>query len=222
MTVEQEAQLRDQLAQLNSEKLQNDVDYYANSAAARDEYYAGLQEAVTQGINAFGDLTSSLANVFTQAAETMKDADGNYTEEGKKMLETSAALQIATATMTAAAGIATVWATSAQLGPIAGPIVAAIQTAAHIANLVVQIMSIKKALAQGLAGSTSGSGTSAVEPPDTSFTLQSADAYQTTLSDETQTDLQANAKNNQRVYVVSSDITDSQNENKTTVTTATF
>ena len=149
----------------------------------------------------------------------MKDADGNYTKEGKKMLETSAALQIATATMNTASGIATVWATSAQLGPIAGPIVAGIQTAAHIANLAVQIMSIKKALSQGLAGNTSGGGTSA---PDTSFTLTSPDAYQNTLSDEVQTDLQANAKDNQKVYVVSSDISNAQNNEKTTVTTATF
>lgn len=219
LTVEQETALKDQLATLNAEKLQNDVEYYSNSTAAKDEYYASLRDTVTQSMNAFGDLTNNLANVFKQAAETMKDSEGNYTKEGKKMLETSAALQIATATMNAAAGIATVWATSAQLGPIAGPIVAGIQTAAHIANLAVQIMSIKKALSQGLAGDTSGGSTSA---PDTSFTLTSPDAYQNTLSDEVQTDLQANAKDNQRVYVVSSDITNAQDSEKTAVTTSTF
>lgn len=221
LTVEQETELKDQLASLNAEKLQNDVEYYSNSAAAKDEYYASLKETVNQSMNAFGDLTNNLANVFKQAAETMKDADGNYTKEGKKMLETSAALQIATATMNAASGIATVWATSAQLGPIAGPIVAGIQTAAHIANLAVQIMSIKKALSQGLAGSTSGSATSA-SAPDTTFTLTSADAYQNTLSDEVQTDLQANAQSNQRVYVLESDITSKQDNVKSAVTTSTF
>lgn len=221
LTVEQETELKDQLASLNAEKLQNDVEYYSNSTAAKDEYYASLRDTVTQSMNAFGDLTNNLANVFKQAAETMKDSEGNYTKEGKKMLETSAALQIATATMNAASGIATVWATSAQLGPIAGPIVAGIQTAAHIANLAVQIMSIKKALSQGLAGNTSGSATSA-SAPDTSFTLTSPDAYQNTLSDEVQSDLQANTQSNQRVYVVSSDISNAQNNDKTTVTTATF
>ena len=219
LTVEQETTLKDQLATLNAEKLQNDIEYYSNSAAAKDEYYASLKDTVTQSMNAFGDLTNNLANVFKEAAETMKDADGNYTKEGKKMLETSAALQIATATMNAASGIATVWATSAQLGPIAGPIVAGIQTAAHIANLAVQIMSIKKALSQGLAGNTSGGGTST---PDTSFTLTSADAYQNTLSDEVQTDLQTNAKDNQRVYVLESDITSKQDNVKSAVTTSTF
>ena len=219
LTVEQETELKDQLATLNAEKLQNDVEYYSNSAAAKDEYYASLKDTVTQSMNAFGDLTNNLANVFKQAAETMKDSEGNYTKEGKKMLETSAALQIATATMNAASGIATVWATSAQLGPIAGPIVAGIQTAAHIANLAVQIMSIKKALSQGLAGDTSGGNASA---PDTSFTLTSPDAYQNTLSDEVQTDLQANAKDNQRVYVLESDITSKQDNVKSAVTTSTF
>ena len=221
LTVEQETALKDQLATLNAEKLQNDVEYYSNSTAAKDEYYASLRDTVTQSMNAFGDLTNNLANVFKQAAETMKDADGNYTKEGKKMLETSAALQIATATMNAASGIATVWATSAQLGPIAGPIVAGIQTAAHIANLAVQIMSIKKALSQGLAGNTSGSATSA-SAPDTSFTLTSPDAYQNTLSDEVQTDLQTNAQSNQRVYVLESDITSKQDNVKSAVTTSTF
>ena len=219
LTVEQETALKDQLATLNAEKLQNDVEYYSNSAAAKDEYYASLKDTVTQSMNAFGDLTNNLANVFKQAAETMKDSEGNYTKEGKKMLETSAALQIATATMNAASGIATVWATSAQLGPIAGPIVAGIQTAAHIANLAVQIMSIKKALSQGLAGDTSGGSTSA---PDTSFTLTSPDAYQNTLSDEVQSDLQANAQSNQRVYVLESDITSKQDNVKSAVTTSTF
>lgn len=219
LTVEQETALKDQLATLNAEKLQNDVEYYSNSTAAKDEYYASLRDTVTQSMNAFGDLTNNLANVFKQAAETMKDSEGNYTKEGKKMLETSAALQIATATMNAASGIATVWATSAQLGPIAGPIVAGIQTAAHIANLAVQIMSIKKALSQGLAGDTSGGSASA---PDTSFTLTSPDAYQNTLSDEVQSDLQANAQSNQRVYVLESDITSKQDNVKSAVTTSTF
>lgn len=220
LTTEQEAQLNAQLAALNDEKLQNDLAYYENSTAARNEYYNNLQTAVNQGIGAMGDLSSNLADIFESAAETMKDSEGNYTKEGKKMLETSAALQIATATMNAASGIATVWATSAQLGPIAGPIVAGIQTAAHIANLAVQIMSIKRALAQGLAGNTSGSAEA--QSVDTTFTLTSPDAYQNTLSDEVQTDLQANTKSNQRVYVLESDITSKQDNVKSAVTTSTF
>lgn len=222
LTVEQEAELNAQLDQLQAEKLEKDGEYYTNLTATRKEYMQSLNESVVQGINAMGDLSTNLANVFKTAAEDMKDAEGNYTEKGKNMLKASAALQIASATMTAAAGIATVWAQSATLGPIAGPIVAGIQTAAHLANLVVQIMTIKQSLAQGLAGNTGGSGASAAEAPDTSFTLQSTDAYQNTLSDETQSDLQTNAQANQRVYVVESDIQRAQDNTRTTVTTATF
>lgn len=220
LTTEQETELNAQLDQLYQERLANDVEYYSNTEAARKDYMQNLNAAITQGIGAMGDLSSNLANIFEEAAETMKDSEGNYTKEGKKMLETSAALQIATATMNAASGIATVWATSAQLGPIAGPIVAGIQTAAHIANLAVQIMSIKKALAQGLAGNTNGGAEA--QTVDTSFTLTSADAYQNTLSDEVQTDLQANAQSNQRVYVLESDITSKQDNVKSAVTTSTF
>lgn len=221
LTVEQEAALRDQLEQLNRDKIQNDVNYYAESTRIRDEYYASLGEAFSQGYQATTDLISNLASAYAEYAEQMKDADGNYTKEGKKMLETSANLQKATAIMNAAAGIATVWAQSAQLGPIAGPIVAGIQTAAHLANLTVQLNSIDRALNQGINGNVSGGGTTS-PTPDTSFTLTSPDAYQNTLSDEVQTDLQANAKDNQRVYVVSSDISNAQHNEKTTVTTATF
>ena len=120
--------------------------------------------------------------------------------------------------MQTAAGIATVWAQASKLGVIIGPIIAAVQTAAYVANMAAQIKSIKTALQAGIAGDTSG-GTST---PDTSFTLTSPDAYQNTLSDEVQTDLQANAKDNQRVYVLESDITSKQDNVKSAVTTSTF
>ena len=225
LTVEQRAGLWAQIEQLDADHLVNQADFNAQEKALNDEWKANLVSTGIEGLNAFASLTSSL-NAVSQAQvdeykrqyEEGKISKEKFEELQKDALQEQASLQIATTVMQTAAGIATVWAQASKLGVIAGPIIAAIQTAAYLANMAAQIKSIQSALRSGLAGDTSG-GTSA---PDTSFTLTSPDAYQNTLSDEVQTDLQANAKDNQRVYVVSSDISNAQNNEKTTVTTATF
>ena len=127
-------------------------------------------------------------------------------------------MQIGVAIMQTAAGITSALATAMQLGFPVGPIVGAITAAALGVSLAAQLKSINAAKEAALRGNDSAT----TSTPDTSFTLTSPDAYQNTLSDEVQTDLQANAKDNQRVYVVSSDISNAQNNEKTTVTTATF
>lgn len=225
LTVEQRASLWAQIEQLDADHLVNQADFNAQEKALNDEWKANLVSTSIEGLNAFASLTSSLNAVSKAQVDEYKrlyDAGKISKEKFEKLqneeLEKQAALQKATAIMQTAAGIATVWSQSAQLGPIAGPIIAAIQTAAYVANMIAQIKSINTALRAGTAGDTSDSASA----PDTSFTLTSPDAYQNTLSDEVQTDLQANAKDNQRVYVVSSDISNAQNNEKTTVTTATF
>ena len=225
LTVEQKAQLNAQLTDLENDRLLKEAEYTANSKALHEEWVDSIHQTVFSGIDEFASLTSALNAVskaqvdeYKRQYEAGKISKEKFEKLQDEELHKQAALQIATTVMQTAAGIATVWAQSSQLGPIVGPIIAAIQTAAYVANMAAQIKSIKTALKAGTAGDTSG-GTSA---PDTSFTLTSPDAYQNTLSDEVQTDLQANAKDNQRVYVVSSDISNAQNNEKTTVTTATF
>ena len=224
LTVEQKAQLNAQLTDLENERILKEAEYTANSKALHEEWVNSIQQTVVSGLNEFANLTSALNAVSKAQVDEYKrlyDAGKISKEKFEKLqdeeLHKQAALQIATTIMQTGAGIATVWAQAAQLGPIAGPIIAAIQTAAYLANMAAQIQSIQTALRAGLAGDTSG-GT----PPDTSFTLTSPDAYQNTLSDEVQTDLQANAKDNQKVYVLESDITSKQDNVKSTVTTSTF
>ena len=226
LTVEQRASLWAQIEQLDADHLVNQADFNAQEKALNDEWKANLVSTSIEGLNAFASLTSSLTAVSQAQVDEYKrlyDAGKISKEKFEKLqneeLEKQASLQKATAIMQTAAGIATVWAQSSKLGVIAGPIIASIQTAAYIANMVAQLKSIETAKRAGLAGNDSDGGATAV---DTSFTLTSPDAYQNTLSDEVQTDLQANAKDNQRVYVVSSDISNAQHNEKTTVTTATF
>ena len=125
-------------------------------------------------------------------------------------------MQKTEAILSGLAGIAQAIAGAMQLGPIAGPIIGAINAAAVGATTAAQIMAIDNTRFD------SGGSSSSASVPDTSFTLTSPDAYQNVLADEVQTDLQANAKDNQRVYVLESDITSKQDNVKSAVTTSTF
>ena len=225
LTVEQRAGLWAQIEQLDADHLVNQANFNAKEKELNDEWKANLVSTSIEGLNAFASLTSSLNAVskaqvdeYKRLYEAGKISKEKFEKLQDEELHKQAALQKATTIMQTAAGIATVWAQSSKLGVIAGPIIAAIQTAAYVANMIAQLKSIDTALQAGVAGDTSG-GTSA---PDTSFTLTSPDAYQNTLSDEVQTDLQANAKDNQRVYVLESDITSKQDNVKSAVTTSTF
>ena len=225
LTVEQKAQLNAQLTDLENERLLKEAEYTANSKALHEEWMDSIHQVGFSSLDEFAKLTNAL-NAVSQAQvaeykrlyEAGKISKEKFEKLQDEELHKQAALQKATTIMQTAAGIATVWAQSSKLGVIAGPIIAAVQTAAYVANMIAQLKSIDTALQAGVAGDTSG-GTSA---PDTSFTLTSPDAYQNTLSDEVQTDLQANAKDNQRVYVLESDITSKQDNVKSAVTTSTF
>lgn len=225
LTVEQRAGLWAQIEQLDADHLVNQANFNAKEKELNDEWKANLVNTSIEGLNAFASLTSALNAVskaqvdeYKRQYEAGKISKEKFEKLQDEELHKQAALQIATTVMQTAAGIATVWAQASKLGVIIGPIIAAVQTAAYVANMAAQIKSIKTALKAGTAGDTSG-GTST---PDTSFTLTSPDAYQNTLSDEVQTDLQANTKSNQRVYVLESDITSKQDNVKSAVTTSTF
>ena len=225
LTVEQRADLWAQIEQLDADHLLFKADFNAKQKDLNEEWKANLINTSIEGLDAFASLTSSLNAVskaqvdeYKRQYEAGKISKEKFEKLQDEELHKQAALQIATTVMQTAAGIATVWAQASKLGVIIGPIIAAVQTAAYVANMAAQIKSIKTALKAGTAGDTSG-GTST---PDTSFTLTSPDAYQNTLSDEVQSDLQANAKDNQRVYVLESDITSKQDNVKSAVTTSTF
>ena len=222
LSPDQRKEIEGQITELQTESLERDKEYYTEKAKLHSEYVANIYDAVQMGLKATQDLMGNMADALKASADNMKDANGEYTAEGIKMLEMSANIQRANAVINAAAGIATVWATSASLGPIAGPIIAAIQTAAHIANLVTQLATIDKSLNDAKSGNKASAPSSASSIPEVTFTMESSEAKQTMLSDQTTTELQKDVQQNQKVYVVSSEITDNQNANKTTVTNATF
>ena len=227
LTLEQKRLLTEQLNQLEAdhtaftaeqtqkrnELKQSEIDYALDVA---DKSFSAMEQLFS-GLNA---LSKARVDELDRQLEAEEITQEEYEKLKKEEIEKQAAMQIGMTIMQTAAGITTAWATAMQLGPIAGPIMAGIETAALIVNMVAQLKSIETAKKAALAGNSSGASSGGA--PDTSFTLQSTDAYQNELSDETQSDLQANAQKNTKVYVTSTDITNQQNADKTTVTTSTF
>ena len=107
----------------------------------------------------------------------------------KKQADADAAIQSASLWVNTAMGIATAWTTSMQLGPIAGPIMAAVLTAALLAtagiqqaNIIAQRDAIKNQTLE-----TSGSASSRINTTTPSIQQPEASEETTTLRDEYKT-----------------------------------
>lgn len=223
LTFDQRAELYAQLEQLDRDHLVAQAEFNASSAELDHDFVQNMISTVNQGIDAFNSLGNAMvslsqANVaeYQRQLEAGELSQEEFDELRKKEAKKQAGIQRAVAIMQTAQGIATVWAQAAQLGPIAGPIVAATQTAAYLVNLAAQLKTINTAEKSALSGGSSS------QSPNVSASLLTSDAYQTTLSDDTTANLQSTNRTTNRVYVVESDITAAQDKSKTTVSTATF
>ena len=222
---EQRKILEDERKNLEDEYTRIKEEGVAKRKALQQAEFDYTIDSLNQTFSAMEGLFSGLNNLSKARMEVLdnqlaeeKITKKEYDKLKKQEIEKQAAMQKGVAIMQTAAGITSALATAMQLGFPVGPIVGAITAAALGVSLAAQLKSINAAKEAALRGNDSAT----TSTPDTTFTLTSPDAYQNTLSDEVQTDLQANAKDNQRVYVVSSDISNAQNNEKTTVTTATF
>lgn len=221
LTTDQEKALYDELEQLRNEDLQNTLTYWQSKTQSSQEYFDKLKEGMSKVINASAQFTKAYSDNLKQRAEAEKNANGEYNEVGKEYIKQAANFDIATAVMETAAGITSAWASNSKAG-ILGMIAAGIQTAALLTNMFTQIQTIKSARDSALNGTEAKAGASAV--PDTSFSLANSGvtAQQTLLSDQTTTELQKDAQDNQRVWVLQSDIDAAANSTKTVVMNSTF
>jgi ubiquinone biosynthesis protein UbiJ len=139
---------------------------------------------------------------------------GENSEEYKKYLKKEGNMKIAQVWTDAATGIMTAWATSEQLGPIAGPILAAIQTAALTATAIASTQQIKRQTQATASGSAPTANVSGITDRVIMGEAQNADQT-----------AQLNADYNQgsmRVFVTQDDISDAQNVNRVAVTNNRF
>lgn len=163
---------------------------------------------VAQGI---GDLMGTISDIWQDSIKE-RVKNGKITEEqGKKEFEKSKKLQIATAIINGLAGVAMAVSTAMSLGPIAGPIMAAVNSAMVIATTAAQIAKIKSTTFDSGGSSVGGdvsSSASSVSP--TSAAMEYKPQYSTNITGDSEAVNLANAVNegqkDQRVYVVESDI----------------
>ena len=206
------------LEDLSEEKRQEYADKIAEINAGLEENSVHLKEVqvaqVQEMVDTYSKVAESIGEVMNNVAEIWQDSikqrvkNGKITEEqGKKEFESTKKMQIAAAVINGLAGVAMAVATAMSLGPIAGPIMAAVNSALVITTTALQIAKIKSTTFDG-GGSVSGDV--AVPAAPTPAAVEWTPQYSANMTGESETVNLANAVNegqkNQRVYVVESDI----------------
>ena len=113
-----------------------------------------LQEKIKDG-EGFTAYAQIAATAFSAVAQMMNGLAAEQDTSNKEGFESSKKFQIAGATMSMFAGIASAWASSMQLGPILGPILGASLSAMMLGTGIAQIAKIKKTQFGG-GGNASG------------------------------------------------------------------
>lgn len=166
------------------------------------------------------DMGKGVANIMDTVAGIMEDDIRNKQENGKiseeeakKQFETVKALQIVSATINTIEGAITAYTSAQSLGPIAGPIVGGINAAAVTAMGVANIAQIKSQQ----FGSSGGVGNTVQAATREATNVDFSGVNVNPLLDETadinrMTTLSEQQQSEQRVYILQSDIADSQNQ----------
>lgn len=177
----------------------------ADAEAASKNRIATINAAAS----ATSSLLSSIADMYEQNAE-----------QDKKAAKKAKALRIASATIDMLQGAVTAFTSSMQLGPIAGPIVGAVNAAAVVAMGIANINKIKSTNvdSSSSSGGASASAPASVSAPTVETNLTSVRNV-TSASEEDRLNRMAK---DQRVYIVSSDIEAALDDNKTRVEESSF
>lgn len=160
----------------------------------------------------------AFSQAFSSAAGLISALQANIDTSTEEGFEQSKKYQKAQVWMNTASGILAAIASAWQLGPIAGAIMGAINSAFTLATGIAQIANIDKQKfdsPSNISGSASAGGSANIAASilPTSITSNA-------LAQETEIDLQS--QRDMRVYVVESDISQTQNDIKTKVDESTF
>lgn len=163
-----------------------------------------LQENIgKKGKDAFSAYAQIAATALSAVAQMMNGLAAEQDTSNKEGFESSKKFQIAGATMSMFAGIASAWASSMQLGPIIGPILGSALSAMMLGTGLAQIAKIKNTQFGG-GGSTSGASAT----PNTSA-VNSVIAPVQYTQDVQGANIEGAIKDT-RVYVTESDISSTQ------------
>ena len=169
------------------------------------------------GKEAFTSYAQIAATALSAVAQLMNGLAAEQDASTKEGFEQQKKFQVAGATMSMLAGIASAWASSMKLGPIAGPIMGSILSAFMLATGIMQINKIKATQFNG-NGSTSSAGASA--SPNTSA-INSVIAPVQYTQDVQGASIEGAIKDS-KVWVTETDITNTQNKVSVTENEARF
>lgn len=174
----------------------------ATLAANWDTLQENIKKGGKDAFSAFAQIAATALSAVAQMMNGLASEQDTSTKEG---FEQQKKYQIAGATMSMLAGIASAWASSMELGAIAGPILGSILSAFMLTTGIAQINKIKATQFNG-GGSASGSSAS----PNTSA-INSVIAPVQYTQDVQGASIEGAIKDT-KVYVTETDISNTQNK----------
>lgn len=206
LSEEKKQEYADAIAEIDAGLMENENLMMEN----QKEQALQLVDTYSNVAQSIGDLMGTVADIWQDSIK-QRQKNGKITEaQAKKEFEDSKKLQVATAVINGLAGVAMAVSTAMSLGPIAGPIMAAVNSALVIATTAAQIAKIKSTTFDGGA-SMGGSDVSASTTPTTQA-VEYTPQYTANMTGESDTvnlaDAIGDRQSSQRVYVVESDITE--------------
>lgn len=195
--------------QIADKKVEIEMDAARRIKEVNKQAVEDAKEAMKARVEVLNDAMGATASIF----DSLADIYDSNTKKTKAEAERVKNLRIAAATIDMLQGVVTAISSAQELGPIAGPIMAAINSAAVIAAGVANINKIKSTQI-----STSG-GTSAVA---TAPTFQPPVTQVRNLTTSTEEDRLNQMASSQRVYILSSDLEADSHSRRARVTDTTF
>ena len=211
----------EQIARKHFENLEKMENQHAKSTKKNNKLTKDNYIDMARGI---GSIMDSVASMMEDDIRN-KEENGEITkEEAEKQFETVKSLQIVAATIDMFSGAVQAYATAQSLGPIAGPIVGSINAAAVTAMGIANINQIKSQ--KFGSSSTSGASTPAQatrEAVNIDFSGVSVNPLLDEQADiNRMTTLSETQPSEQRVYILQSDIADSQRQVEVRQSNTTF
>lgn len=181
---------------------------------AQDKKEEDLKKRRQERLNFLADGLTSIASIFDMVADHQQKQieqelkDGKISEQtAKKRFEDTKKMQIAAAVVNMAAGVVSAIAQAQQLGPIAGPIVAALNSAAVITAGAIQIANIKSTNFGGGKVDTTTTST----PDVTRIVNEYTPEYTQNITADSELTRLSNAINDKPLFVSVTDINSVQN-----------
>jgi hypothetical protein len=199
----------DTLHQLEGE---SNEQFRARELAADKEYRDAKRALLQESVAMYQSYSGAVTGLLGSLAD-MYESDTNASQREVRKAKN---LRIAGATIDMLSGVVTAIAQAQQLGPIAGPIMAAINSAAVIAAGTANINKIK---AQQVSTSSSGSSTPAVV--NAPAVVPSVNEVRNITSDREEERLNQMA-GDQRVYILSSDLEADRDQRRVQIAETTF